>query len=608
MLTLSATHFILWLLFTPSGKSTLLDVLAGKKTSGHINGEILVNGRPKDETFTRIAGYVEQNDSHNPMSTVREAIAFSGRMRLPQHVSNAELQMKVKNVLEVLGLTHLGDERIGSPGMGGVSPEVRKKVTIGVELIAEPSILFLDEPTTGLDSAGAYAVMSAVHTLSKHLAVVCTVHQPSMELTGMFDDILIMKDGGEVVYFGAMTGLVTYCAECGLGECPPGKNPVDFILEQLRKANEINNKGPKLREEDKQKAAAEKEKQSASMVKQLSRKFSRRADNPVPAQGGGNQTPTELADTANDAKGDKQEYDVDVEAQHAKTRQTLQDDKAVRGETDTKGNKNDISPKTAGRLSSLFRESNFYDGIKKTLDQGVMPEDEKKAYRPPDMKSTHANTATQITWLTHRFFTNVLRNKFGLFMRFALILVFMFFVGTIFLRLGYNQYWAQQRLGVMFLVLLTVMFSTNAFLPEIYFNRPIYFREYTANMYSTFSYFVARYAGDAPYVIIECFLYALLYFWVDHEPLRPPARLRLLVLGPPHPTMDGHRNHALLRHSHRCTRLRRHAAAHLLPGDDGFHRLPHTRPRPFPAGGSGSTTCRSSATRLTLPPTSTSST
>ena len=91
------------LLFTPSGKSTLLDVLAGKKTSGHIEGEMLVNGRPKDETFTRIAGYVEQNDAHNPMSTVREAIAFSGRMRLPQHVSNAELQMKVRNVLEVLG-------------------------------------------------------------------------------------------------------------------------------------------------------------------------------------------------------------------------------------------------------------------------------------------------------------------------------------------------------------------------------------------------------------------------------------------------------------------------------------------------------------------------
>ena len=514
-------------------------MLAGKKTSGNIEGEMLVNGRERDETFTRIAGYVEQFDSHNPMSTVQEAIAFSGRMRLPQKVSNAELQMKVKNVLEVLGLAHLADETIGSPGMGGVSPEVRKKVTIGVELIAEPSILFLDEPTTGLDSAGAYAVMSAVHTLSKHMAVVCTVHQPSMELTKMFDDILLMKDGGEIVYFGAMSGLVTYFAESGLGECPPGKNPVDFALEQLRRANEMNRKGPKLREEDKQKQ--QEEQQKGGLVKRLSRQLSRKSSqNPEP-QRQGDQNPTADEDASNESKA-RDEHDIDVEAQSAATKQKRHDEKAARGEAllsssspkgqagekesgdkdgveGKKGGKgSDIDPEAAGRLSNLFTESNFYEGIKKTLDQGVMPEDEKKAYRPPDMESTHANTATQIQWLTHRFFTNVWRNKFGLAIRFVLILVFQFFVGTIFLRLGYNQAWAQQRLGVMFLTLINVMFSTNAFLPEIYFNRPIYFRESTANMYSAFSYFVARYAGDAPYVLVECLLYSMLYFWVGMNP------------------------------------------------------------------------------------------
>ena len=517
-----------------AGKSTLLDVLAGKKTSGAIEGEILVNGRPKDETFTRVAGYVEQFDSHNPMSTVQEAIAFSGRMRLPQKVSNSELQMKVKNVLEVLGLAHLADERIGSPGMGGVSPEVRKKVTIGVELIAEPSILFLDEPTTGLDSAGAYAVMSAVHTLSKHMAVVCTVHQPSLELTKMFDDILLMKDGGEVVYFGAMTNLVTYFAQAGLGECPPGKNPVDFALDQLKRANEMNKKGPKQREEDTAKQQREKEDKSGGLVKRLSRQFSRKADNPEPVHHG-KASPT--ADGDESKHDTREQHDIDVEKQDAQTRQKRQNDKAARGEAlqssestqggqqgdgadgGKKGKKsNDISPETANRLSSLFTDSTYYEGIQKTLDAGVMPEDEKAAYRPPDMKSTHANIATQIAWLTHRFFTNVWRNKFGLVIRFGLILVFQFFVGTIFLRLGYNQIWAQERLGVMFLVLINVMFSTNAFLPEIYFNRPIYFRESTANMYSSFSYFVARYAGDAPYVIVECVLYSMLYFWVGMNP------------------------------------------------------------------------------------------
>ena len=581
-----------------AGKSTLLDVLAGKKTSGHIEGEILVNGRPKDETFTRVAGYVEQNDAINPMSTVREAIAFSGRMRLPQTVSNAELQMKVRNVLEVLGLAHLADETVGSPGMGGVSPEVRKKVTIGVELIAEPSILFLDEPTTGLDSAGAYAVMSAVHTLSKHMAVVCTVHQPSLELTKMFDDILLMKDGGEIVYFGEMSGLVTYFAESGLGECPPGKNPVDFALEQLRRANEMNKKGPKMREEDKEKQQKEKEEQNGGLVKRLSRQFSRKSQNNSEPERQGDSNPQARPDNGDDSK--REDHDIDVEAQNARDRQKRQDEKAARGEalqsgsssegqesdenTDGKSGKKtgkgtDINPESAQRLSNLFLESNFYEGIQKTLDKGVMPEDEKQAYRPPDMKSTHANTATQITWLTHRFFTNVWRNKFGLAIRFVLILVFMFFVGTIFLRLGYNQAWEQQRLGVMFLVLINVMFSTNAFLPEIYFNRPIYFRESTANMYSAFSYFVARYAGDAPYVIVECILYSLLYFWVGMNPYhhnRGYGYWLWLLLDT---ALDGHSADASVRYGDCCSRLRRHSAHHLLSGHVGVHRLPH--PWPF---------------------------
>ena len=128
--------------------------------------------------------------------------------------------------------------------------------------------------------------MSAVHTLSKHMAVVCTVHQPSMELTKMFDDILLMKDGGEIVYFGEMKGLVTYFAESGLGECPPAKNPVDFALDQLRRANELSKKGPKLREEDKQKQDEEKEKQNGGLIKRLSRQFSRKSQNPEPERQG----------------------------------------------------------------------------------------------------------------------------------------------------------------------------------------------------------------------------------------------------------------------------------------------------------------------------------
>lgn len=135
---------------TGAGKTTLLDVLAGKKTGGKIMGTLLINGRVRGNDFSHIAGYVEQFDSHNPFSTIREAIEFSGRLRLPPSTSHTDVVKKVESVLEILGMRHLQHEMIGGPGLGGVSQEIRKKVTIAVELIMEPQLLFLDEPTTGL--------------------------------------------------------------------------------------------------------------------------------------------------------------------------------------------------------------------------------------------------------------------------------------------------------------------------------------------------------------------------------------------------------------------------------------------------------------------------
>jgi ABC-type multidrug transport system ATPase subunit len=96
-----------------AGKSTLLDVLANKKTHGTIAGELLINGRPRDETFERVAAYVEQFDSHSPFSTVREALRFSGRLRLPRTVSNEHIESHVTYVLDLLDITHLQDEIIG---------------------------------------------------------------------------------------------------------------------------------------------------------------------------------------------------------------------------------------------------------------------------------------------------------------------------------------------------------------------------------------------------------------------------------------------------------------------------------------------------------------
>ena len=126
-------------------KTTLLDVLAKRKTVGVIGGDILVNGRPLAADFQRGTAYCEQLDQHEFTQTIREAFRFSAYLRQPASVSKEEKDNYVEEVLQLLELEDQADAMIGFPGFG-VSVETRKRVTIGVELAAKPQLLlFLDE-------------------------------------------------------------------------------------------------------------------------------------------------------------------------------------------------------------------------------------------------------------------------------------------------------------------------------------------------------------------------------------------------------------------------------------------------------------------------------
>ena len=186
-----------------AGKTTLMDVVAGRKTVGRIEGEILVNGHPKEsDTFAKLAAYVEQNDIHIGTATVREALLFSAKLRLPTSVDDAARVTFVDEVMALVGLTNIRDRLIGDAAIPGLSPGQLKLVTIGVELVANPSVIFLDEPTSGLDAPSAARVMSAVRRIAATgRTVLCTIHQPSEQLFLMFDRLLLLKTGGRDVFF-----------------------------------------------------------------------------------------------------------------------------------------------------------------------------------------------------------------------------------------------------------------------------------------------------------------------------------------------------------------------------------------------------------------------
>lgn len=174
-----------------AGKTTLMDVLAGRKTGGYIEGNISISGYPKNQaTFARISGYCEQNDIHSPNVTVYESVFYSAWLRLPGDVKKDDRMMFVEQVMELVELNPLRNSLVGLPGVNGLSTEQRKRLTIAVELVANPSIIFMDEPTSGLDARAAAIVMRAVrNTVDTGRTVVCTIHQPSIDIFEAFDEV-----------------------------------------------------------------------------------------------------------------------------------------------------------------------------------------------------------------------------------------------------------------------------------------------------------------------------------------------------------------------------------------------------------------------------------
>ncbi|CAA7262034.1 unnamed protein product [Cyclocybe aegerita] len=217
-----------------AGKTTLLNVLAMRTDIGVVTGERFVNGQVLPVDFQSQTGYVQQMDTHVPFNTVREALLFSAKLCQPPSVPLEEKEAYVEKCLEMCGLVDYADATVGS-----LSIEHRKRTTIGVELAAKPKLLlFLDEPTSGLDSQSAWAIISFLRTLADSgQAILCTIHQPSAELFQVFDRMLLLRKGGQTVYFGDLghhaTTLINYFQKNGARTCGAEENPAEYMLDVI---------------------------------------------------------------------------------------------------------------------------------------------------------------------------------------------------------------------------------------------------------------------------------------------------------------------------------------------------------------------------------------
>ena len=230
-----------------AGKSTLLDVIAMRKRTGEISGEVRLNGWPQDTiAFRRCSGYVEQFDVQSPELTVRETVLFSARLRLQQELVEDEGHVHefVDQVLAAVKLTEIEHALVGTDEGVGLSFEQKKLLSIAVELAASPSIIFLDEPTSGLDSRSALIVVKTLRDIANDgnspdegRTIVTTIHQPSSIVFEMFDDLLLLKKGGKVVYHGELgtssSTMVKYFRSLGAPRIAFGENPASWMIKVM---------------------------------------------------------------------------------------------------------------------------------------------------------------------------------------------------------------------------------------------------------------------------------------------------------------------------------------------------------------------------------------
>lgn len=222
-----------------AGKTTLMDCILSRKTQGEITGDILVNGLPATPAvWSGISGYVEQFDNLTAQLTVQETVQFSGRLRLDETLfTAAQVKQAAHAAISMVELETVVNRVVGSVFAPSLSAEQCKRVSIAVELVANPAVLFCDEVTSGLDVRAAGVVMRAVKNVAKSgRTIVATIHQPSIEIFESFDRLLLLRKGGLVDYFGDIgvesVDLIEYFERFpGVAAIQPGYNPASWMLE-----------------------------------------------------------------------------------------------------------------------------------------------------------------------------------------------------------------------------------------------------------------------------------------------------------------------------------------------------------------------------------------
>lgn len=219
-----------------TGKSTLLRIISGRIRESEFNPRsVKINDKyvTSPGQLRKMCGYVAQEENLLPLLTVKETLMYSADFML-KRVCRKEKEERVEKLIDELGLKHVSDSFLGDQEIRGISGGERKRVSIGVELIPNPSILLLDEPTSGLDSSSALQVIELLSSMAKmkQRIVLISIHQPSYRILQYISSFLILSHG-KIVHNGSLDLLEENISELGF-RIPVQINALEFAMETIQ--------------------------------------------------------------------------------------------------------------------------------------------------------------------------------------------------------------------------------------------------------------------------------------------------------------------------------------------------------------------------------------
>jgi len=217
-----------------AGKTTLLECLSLR--SRDFKGTVTWNGEPAKGGYFTASALVYQREVLCGFLTVEEHLVFHGMARMSDRYSQEEIDRRVSEVMEEMGLSKCRSTPVGGlgapQGKKGLSGGERKRLTVATELLLCPQVLFLDEPTTGMDSVMAENIIVLLRhlALTRNILVLATIHGPSSQIFSHFSHLLLLTNDGRLAFHGSVSDALVHVSE-GLGRpLPDAYNPADHFV------------------------------------------------------------------------------------------------------------------------------------------------------------------------------------------------------------------------------------------------------------------------------------------------------------------------------------------------------------------------------------------